>query len=324
MSSAEARRPVDAEDDRQRRRRPPPAATKPTTRAAATSRDAPGAARPPARVGPPPRLPGGDVGPCRDGRVAAAQHQGDDDDDAQDRVDDRAPGRPRRCPARARRGRRRPVVTATRLVMRPSRRATSARSSTPKPRAGAAWAGSRMPPRRNTATKARAAVSDHTTVWSRATGTPSSDARSACRRWPGWRRRRRCSAGTGPTSDHHDGRDHEGQQVVGVEGDRADLRGWRRTAAAMRSGDERAVPQPRQQQRHGRQHLAEADGGDGDEQAGRPGEPADDDPLGGGAQRPRPTARPASTASGYGHARLGEQQERERPWGRSRGRPGRS
>ena len=81
--------------------------------------------------------------------------------------------------------------------------------------------------------------------------------------------------------DRHDDdrRHHEPEQVVGVERDRADLAGGveRRSDAP---GHQVEVPEAGEQNGGADQHLAEADGGDGDQQARRVREPPDDNALG--------------------------------------------
>jgi hypothetical protein len=69
-------------------------------------------------------------------------------------------------------------VTATRLVIRPSMRATSARRSRGRPNAEPAVGMPSMPLMRNTAAKPRAAARVHASVCRRLTGTPRRAARS--------------------------------------------------------------------------------------------------------------------------------------------------
>ena len=84
-------------------------------------------------------------------------------------------------------------------------------------------------------------------------------------------------------------RDDEGDLQVGaVEDDPVDLDARVQEGRQLRSDQTGLVEGPGEEDRHRREHLRQAQGRDGEEQAGRAGEPADDEELDGGAEDDRP------------------------------------
>ena len=153
------------------------------------------------------------------------------------------------------------------------------------------------PVRRNSARNARSDAIVQTIVWTRPTLMPSIEARSprsaaartampVCERVRNKRQR--------DQRERH--RDHR-HDVVGVEDDPAELPvdGERRAQAVAEAGEGVAADPVRDREREHEQELGEADRRDGEDQAGRLAEPADDDELGEGADDDRaddPDAEP--------------------------------
>ncbi len=154
----------------------------------------------------------------------------------------------------------------------------------------------RIPARRKVATKASSPATAHTSVWSRSTGTPSISARwelvalarmatPSCVRWRNQAR----------ASDAHRHHDH-GDDVVGAEHDARDGELGRERGLDAGGEDALVGPEPGHEQGGGGQQLGQADGGHGEDQPGRPAEPADDDELHQGPDR-----EGGDQADGHGH-----------------------
>ncbi len=132
-----------------------------------------------------------------------------------------------------------------------------------------------MPARRNRARNDSPAAIAHTSVDSQATGMPSICARSLCSAAPRTAVPSRVRAEEQRHGDHRDRGDDQGDQVVGVEDERADRQlPVERRRDALRGGA--LAPHPRHEQGQHGEELGDPDRGDGEDEPRRLGESSDE------------------------------------------------